>query len=149
MKELILPLVTNAPPCSGLNNIAYSISILNLDSINDLDEISSRKDYLNPMKYLKKRLDNDEQFLEMIQKDIFTMADEIGLPRHVKDNPMYTHLKYLKFNPKQFKSPKTLINMLKTVNETHQNLMTGARQNPMRDSGYEAFRMMKDYAKCK
>ena len=120
-----------------------------LDSINDLDEISSRKDYLNPMKYLKKRLDNDEQFLEMIQKDIFTMADENGLPRHAKDNPMYTHLKYLKFKPKQIKSSNTLLSMLKSVNQVHEDLMTGARQNPMRDSGYESFRMMKEYAKCK
>tara|TARA_R100001163_G_scaffold16672_1_gene15031 strand:- start:308 stop:709 length:402 start_codon:yes stop_codon:yes gene_type:complete len=120
-----------------------------LDSINDLDEFSSRKDYLNPMKYLKKRLDNDEQFLEMIQKDIFTMADENGLPRHAKDNPMYTHLKYLKFKPKQTKSSNTLLSMLKSVNQVHEDLMTGARQNPMRDSGYESFRMMKEYAKCK
>ena len=120
-----------------------------LESINDLDEFSSRKDYLNPMKYLKQRLDNDEQFLEMIKKDIFTMADENGLPRHVKDNPMYTHLKYLKFKPKQVKSSKTLLSMLKTVNQVHEDLMTGARQNPMRDSGYEGFRMMKEYAKCK
>ena len=120
-----------------------------LNSINDLEEFSSRKDYLNPMKYLKLRLDNDETFLEMIKKDIFTMADENGLPRHVKDNPMYTHLKYLKFKPKQVKSSKALIRMLKTVNQVNEDLMTGARQNPMRDSGYEAFRMMEEYAKCK
>ena len=120
-----------------------------LESINELEEISSRKDYLNPMKYLKQRLDNDEQFLELIKKDIFTRADENGLPRHTKDNPMYTHLKYLKFKPKQVKSSKTLLSMLKSVNQVHEDLMTGARQNPMRDSGYEAFRMMKEYAKCK
>ena len=120
-----------------------------LNSINDLEEFSSRKDYLNPMKYLKLRLDNDETFLEMIKKDIFTMADENGLPRHVKDNPMYTHLKYLKCKPKQIKSSNTLLSMLKSVNQVHEDLMTGARQNPMIDSGYESFRMMKEYAKCK
>ena len=120
-----------------------------LKSINDLEEFSSRKDYLNPMKYIKLRLDNDKTFLEMIKKDIFTREDENGLPQHVKNNPMYTHLKYLKFEPKQIKSSKSLMSMLKSVNQVHGDLMTGARQNPMKDSGYESFRMMKDYAKCK
>jgi hypothetical protein len=101
------------------------------------------------MKYLKLKLEMDESFLEILKKDIFTMGNEQGIPTHLKNNPMYTHLKYLKFNPKQVKSTDKLVGMLRGVNQVHEDLMTGARQNPMRDSGYEAFRMMKDYAKCK
>jgi len=120
-----------------------------LKGMNDLEEFSSRKDYINPMKYLKLKLEMDESFLEILKKDIFTMGNEQGIPTHLKNNPMYTHLKYLKFNPKQVKSTDKLVGMLRGVNQVHEDLMTGARQNPMRDSGYEAFRMMKDYAKCK
>ena len=34
-------------------------------------------------------------------------------------------------------------------NQVNEDIMTGASLNPMRDSGYESFCMMEEYAKCK
>ena len=40
------------------------------------------------------------------------------------------------------------INMLKVVSEANSALHTAARQNPLKDSGYEVFNKMGEYLKC-
>ena len=39
--------------------------------------------------------------------------------------------------------------MLKSVTEANNVLNTAARQNPMKDSGFEVFNTMGEYLKCK
>ena len=70
------------------------------------------------------------------------------LPDNIKNNPMYAHMEFLKYEPKQAKSPSKAINMLKVVSEANNALHTAARQNPLRDSGYEVFNKMGEYLKC-
>tara|TARA_R100001082_G_scaffold50286_2_gene27240 strand:- start:3636 stop:12281 length:8646 start_codon:yes stop_codon:yes gene_type:complete len=116
--------------------------------LNDLEEFSARKDYVNPVKYMNLRLSLDQDFLEIIKKDIYNVAGDSGLPESLVNNPMFSHIKFLEFKPKQVKSSAKIGSMLKTVSKMHQDLMTSARQNPMRDSGYETYKMMGEYLEC-
>ena len=70
------------------------------------------------------------------------------VPSDIRNNPMYKHDKFLKFKPKQVKSPKKLIGMLEGVTKIHNSLMTSARQNPMKDSAYETFKTVGEYLDC-
>ena len=116
--------------------------------LNDLEEFSARKDYVNPVKYMNLRLSLDQDFLEIIKKDIYNVAGDSGLPESLVNNPMLSHIKFLEFKPKQVKSSAKIGGMLRTVSKMHQDLMTSARQNPMRDSGYETYKMMGKYLQC-
>ena len=95
------------------------------------------------------RMSLDQDFMDMITKDIYNIAGDDGMPENIKNNPMYAHMKYLKYEPKQVKSRSKVINMLKSVTEANNVLNTAARQNPMKDSGFEVFNTMGEYLKCK
>ena len=119
-----------------------------LQRLNDLEEFSARQDYLNPIKYAHLRMSLDKDFLDMMRKDIYNIAGDNMLPDNIKNNPMYAHMEFLKYEPKQAKSPSKAINMLKVVSEANNALHTAARQNPLKDSGYEVFNKMGEYLKC-
>jgi|TARA_R100000479_G_scaffold159769_1_gene97034 hypothetical protein len=119
-----------------------------LQRLNDLEEFSARQDYLNPIKYAHLRMSLDKDFLDMMRKDIYNIAGDNMLPDNIKNNPMYAHMEFLKYEPKQAKSPNKAINMLKVVSEANNALHTAARQNPLKDSGYEVFNKMGEYLKC-
>ena len=119
-----------------------------LQRLNDLEEFSARQDYLNPIKYAHLRMSLDKDFLDMMRKDIYNIAGDNMLPDNIKNNPMYAHMEFLKYEPKQSKSPSKAINMLKVVSEANSALHTAARQNPLKDSGYEVFNKMGEYLKC-
>jgi len=119
-----------------------------LQRLNDLEEFSARQDYLNPIKYAHLRMSLDKDFLDMMRKDIYNIAGDNMLPDNIKNNPMYAHMEFLKYEPKQAKSPSKAINMLKVVSEANNALHTAARQNPLKDSGYEIFNKMGEYLKC-
>ena len=84
-----------------------------LQRLNDLEEFSARQDYLNPIKYAHLRMSLDKDFLDMMRKDIYNIAGDDGTPENIKNNPMYNHMKYLKYEPKQVKSRSKVIKMLK------------------------------------
>ena len=119
-----------------------------LNKLNDLEVMSSRKDYVNPIRYMDLRLSLDEDFIKLTKMDIYNYEGEDGVPSDIRNNPMYKHDKFLKFKPKQVKSPKKLIGMLEGVTKIHNSLMTSARQNPMKDSAYETFKTVGEYLDC-
>ena len=61
---------------------------------------------------------------------------------------MYRQYKAFKFQPKLVKSSNKLIGMLASVNEVEASLSTGVRQNPMKDSGIETIRTLKEIQQC-
>ena len=147
INKSVMSLYTDyASMMSGKNKEKYKDF---LERLNDLEEFSSRKDYLNPSKYMHLRMSLDQDFMDMITKDIYNIAGDDGMPENIKNNPMYAHMKYLKYEPKQVKSRSKVINMLKSVTEANNVLNTAARQNPMKDSGFEVFNTMGEYLKCK
>ena len=94
------------------------------------------------------RLSLDRDFMELAKKDIFNQEGEDGLPENLKNNPMYRQYKAFKFQPKLVKSSNKLIGMLASVNEVEASLSTGVRQNPMKDSGIETIRTLKEIQQC-
>ena len=145
-KSVISMYTDYASMMSGKNKEKYKDF---LERLNDIEEFSSRKDYLNPIKYMHLRMSLDQDFMDMITKDIYNIAGDDSTPENIKNNPMYAHMKYLKYEPKQVKSRSKVINMLKSVTEANNVLNTAARQNPMKDSGFEVFNTMGEYLKCK
>lgn len=145
-KSVISMYADYASMMSGKNKQKYNDF---LERLNDIEEFSSRKDYLNPSKYMHLRMSLDQDFMDMITKDIYNIAGDDGTPENIKNNPMYAHMKYLKYEPKQVKSRSKVVNMLKSVTEANNVLNTAARQNPMKDSGFEVFNTMGEYLKCK
>ena len=119
-----------------------------ITKLNDIDEYAYRKDYINPLKYMDMRLSLDRDFMELAKKDIFNQEGEDGLPENLKNNPMYRQYKAFKFQPKLVKSSNKLIGMLASVNEVEASLSTGVRQNPMKDSGIETIRTLKEIQQC-
>ena len=68
----------------------------------------------------------DKDFLDMMRKDIYNIAGDNMLPDNIKNNPMYAHMEFLKYEPKQAKSPSKAINMLKVVSEANNALHTSS-----------------------
>jgi len=145
-KSVISLYTEYASMMSGKNKEEYADF---LQRLNDIEEFSSRKDYLNPSKYMHLRMSLDQDFMDMLTKDIYNIAGDDSTPENIKNNPMYAHMKYLKYEPKQVKSRSKVVNMLKSVTEANNVLNTAARQNPMKDSGFEVFNTMGEYLKCK
>ena len=119
-----------------------------LTKLNDLEEMSSRKDFINPMRYMDLRLRLDEDFIKLTKKDIYNYEGEDGTPQDLRNHPMYKHDKYLKFKPKQIKSSRKIIGMLESINNMQNSLTLAAKQNPMKDSNYETFQAMGEWLKC-
>ena len=116
--------------------------------LNDLEEMSSMKDYINPIRYMDLRLRLDEDFIKLSKKDIYLYEGDEGVPKDIRDNPMYQHNKYLKFKPKLIKSTRKTISMLKKINDMQESLTLSAKQNPLRDTQYESFKSMGEFLKC-
>ena len=119
-----------------------------LKQLNDLEEMSSVKDYINPIRYMDLRLRLDEDFIKLSKKDIYLYEGDEGVPQDIRDNPMYQHNKYLKFKPKQIKSTRKTISMLKKINDMQESLTLSAKQNPLRDTQYESFKSLGEFLKC-
>ena len=119
-----------------------------LSKLNDLEEMSARKDYVNPIRYMDLRLSLDEDFIKLTKMDIYNYEGEDGVPADIRNNPIYKHNKFLKFKPKQVKSPKKVIKMLEAVTKMQSSLMTSVRQNPMQDSSYDTFKAVGEYLNC-
>ena len=110
--------------------------------------MSARKDYVNPIRYMDLRLSLDEDFIKLTKMDIYNYEGEDGVPADIRNNPIYKHNKFLKFKPKQVKSPKKVIRMLEAVTKMQSSLMTSVRQNPMQDSSYDTFKAVGEYLNC-
>jgi hypothetical protein len=61
---------------------------------------------------------------------------------------MFAHFEAIKFEPKLTKSSTKLLGMLSAVNEVEASLNTAVRQMPMKDSGVEKIRTIKEVAQC-
>ena len=122
--------------------------MLFIEKLNDIDEYAYKRDYINPLKYMDMRLSLDTDFMELANKDIFNQEGENGLPENLKNNPMFQHFKAIKFQPKLVKSPAKLVGMLSAVNEVESSLNTAVRQMPMKDSGVEKIRILKEIQEC-
>ena len=119
-----------------------------LTKLNDLEEMSARKDYVNPIRYMDLRLSLDEDFTKLTKMDIYNYEGDDGIPTDIRNNPIHKHNKFLKFGPKQVKTPAKVIKMLESVTKIQSSLMTASRQNPMKDSSYETFKTMGEYLDC-
>jgi hypothetical protein len=119
-----------------------------LYKLNDLEEMSSKKNFINPIRYMDLRLRLDEDFIKLTKKDIYNQEGEDGTPQDMRNHPMFIHDKYLKFKPKQVKSSKKIIGMMQSLNNMQNNLTLAAKQNPMRDSNYITFKTLGELLKC-
>ena len=66
----------------------------------------------------------------------------------MRNHPMFIHNEYLKFKPKQVKSSKKIISMMKSINDMQNNLTLAAKQNPMKGSDFERFKSIGEMVKC-
>ena len=119
-----------------------------VEKLNDIDEYAYKRDYINPLKYMDMRLSLDTDFMNLARKDIYNQEGENGLPENLKNNPMFAHFDAIKFEPKLVKSPAKLVRMLSAVNEVEASLNTAVRQMPMKDSGIEKIRTLKEIQQC-
>ena len=119
-----------------------------VEKLNDIDEYAYKRDYINPLKYMDMRLSLDTDFMNLARKNIYNQEGENGLPENLKNNPMFAHFDAIKFEPKLVKSPAKLIGMLSAVNEVEASLNTAVRQMPMKDSGIEKIRILKEIQQC-
>ena len=65
-KSVILMYTDYASMMSGKNKEKYNDF---LERLNDIEEFSSRKDYLNPVKYMHLRMSLDQDFMDMLTKE--------------------------------------------------------------------------------
>jgi hypothetical protein len=119
-----------------------------VEKLNDIDEYAYKRDYINPLKYMDMRLSLDTDFMNLARKNIYNQEGENGLPENLKNNPMFAHFDAIKFEPKLVKSPAKLVGMLSAVNEVEASLNTAVRQMPMKDSGIEKIRTLKEIQQC-
>tara|TARA_X000001388_G_scaffold27426_4_gene19374 strand:- start:3188 stop:11848 length:8661 start_codon:yes stop_codon:yes gene_type:complete len=120
-----------------------------LKQLDSMESALASKDYVNPMKYMELRLSLDETFEKLTKQDIYSQEGDDGMPMNIKNNPMFKHNKFLKFKPKQVKSSKKLIGMLKSVNDLQNSLIRSSEQNPMKDTDYERFNTLGQILACK
>ena len=71
-----------------------------------------------------------------------------GKPTNILDTENYLGNKFFKFKPKLVKSDQKLISMLKNMREMKNELNRSVRDNPVRDTGYETFRLLKEQKDC-
>ena len=119
-----------------------------VSKLNDLEEFSYRADYVNPLKYMEKRLSLDEDFMKLSQQKIYDVEGDDGLPENLKNNKMYKHFEFIKFEPTLVKKPKRLLNMLKNINDVEVSLLNGVRQMPFKDSGKEKTFKIREALDC-
>ena len=119
-----------------------------VQELNDLDEFSARNDYINPIRYMKKRLDLDEGFRKLSKDNIYNVVGADGKPSNLLDNERYLGNKFFKFKPKLVKTDKKLISMLRNMREMKDELNRTVRENPVRDSGFETIRTLKEMRDC-
>jgi len=119
-----------------------------VQELNDLDEFSARNDYINPIRYMKKRLDLDEGFRKLSKNNIYNVVGVDGKPSNLLDNERYLGNKFFKFKPKLVKTNEKLISMLKNMREMKDELNRTVRENPVRDSGFETIRTLKEMRDC-
>ena len=119
-----------------------------IEKLNDIDEYAYKRDYINPLKYMDMRLSLDTDFINLTKKDVFNTEGDDGKPENIKNNPMFAHFEAIKFEPKLTKSSTKLLGMLSAVNEVEASLNTAVRQMPMKDSGVEKIRTIKEVAQC-
>ena len=118
-----------------------------VNDLNDLDEFSARHDYVNPSRYMQKRLSLDEGFRKLSKKSLDVVGAD-GKPTNMLDTENYLGNKFFKFKPKLVKSDQKLISMLKNMREMKNELNRSVRDNPVRDTGYETFRFLKEQKDC-
>jgi hypothetical protein len=119
-----------------------------VEDLNDLDEFSARNDYVNPIRYMKKRLDLDEGFRKLSKDNVYNVVGPDGSPSNLLDSERYLGNKFFKFKPKLVKTDKKLISMLKNMREMKDELNRTVRENPSRDKGYETIRALKEIRDC-
>ena len=119
-----------------------------LIKLNDLEEKASRKNFINPIRYMDLRLRLDEDFIKLTKQDLYNQEGDDGTPQDMRNHPMFIHNEYLKFKPKQVKSSKKIISMMKSINDMQNNLTLAAKQNPMKGSDFERFKSIGEMVKC-
>ena len=119
-----------------------------LIKLNDLEEKASRKNFINPIRYMDLRLRLDEDFIKLTKQDLYNQEGDDGTPQDMRNHPMFIHNEYLKFKPKQVKSSKKIIRMMKSINDMQNNLTLAAKQNPMKGSDFERFKSIGEMVKC-
>ena len=119
-----------------------------LTKLNDIEEYMYKRDYVNPIKYIEKRLSLDEDFEKLSKKKIYDIEGDDGEPESLKNNKLYKFNKYIKFEPTLVKKPKRLLNVLKSFSEVETSLVNGVRQMPFKDSGKEKILRMREAQDC-
>jgi hypothetical protein len=119
-----------------------------VNKLNDIEEYSYRKDYMNPLKHIEKRLSLDEDFVKISQQKIYDVEGDDGLPENLKNNKMYNHFEFIQFEPTLVKKPKKLINMLKNITDIESSLINGVREMPFKDSGREKTLKIREALNC-
>jgi hypothetical protein len=119
-----------------------------VNKLNDIEEYSYRKDYMNPLKHIEKRLSLDEDFVKISQQKIYDVEGDDGLPENLKNNKMYNHFEFIQFEPTLVKKPKKLINMLKNITDMESSLINGVREMPFKDSGREKTLKIREALNC-
>ena len=105
--------------------------------LNDIDEYSARTDYVNPLRYMEKRLSLDELFTKLSKDNVYDVIGQDGKPSNMLENDKYLNNKFFKFKPKLVKTNQKLISMMKGMREMKNELNRSVRENPAGDSGHE------------
>lgn len=116
--------------------------------LNDIDEYSARTDYVNPLRYMEKRLSLDELFRKLSKDNVYDVIGQDGKPSNMLENDKYLNNKFFKFKPKLVKTNQKLISMMKGMREMKNELNRSVRENPAGDSGHETIRTIKEIADC-